>query len=108
MMTIGCSAADDWNIARNRPIKLNIVLLSFQANCSRRRKLCGWRNGNPAKRRCAAARRALFAIGGGFPVSSNARAHACNEIDSPAVFWGYFMKRDVFALAQLPRLSRAL
>jgi len=33
------------------------------------------------------------------PVSSNARAHACNQIDSQGVLQAYFMKRDVFALA---------
>jgi hypothetical protein len=33
------------------------------------------------------------------PVSSNARAHACNQIDSHGVLRAYFMKHDVFALA---------
>jgi hypothetical protein len=41
------------------------------------------------------------------PVSSNARAHACNQIDSQDVLQAYFIKRDVFALAHPVRLNRA-
>jgi hypothetical protein len=36
-----------------------------------------------------------------FPVSSNARAHACNQIDSRSLIRGYFVKCDVFAMAQV-------
>jgi hypothetical protein len=36
-----------------------------------------------------------------FPVSSNARAHACNQIDSRSLIQGYFVKCDVFALVQV-------
>ena len=40
------------------------------------------------------------------PVSSNARAHACNQIDSHGGRKAYFMKRDVFALAHPPDSAR--
>jgi hypothetical protein len=36
-----------------------------------------------------------------FPVSSNARAHACNQIDSRSLIRGYFVKCDVVAMAQV-------
>jgi hypothetical protein len=106
MMMIGCSgAADDSNIARHRQIKSNIVLLlSFQAKCSRRQKAV--RLGAMGTRRNAGALprgerylRLVEAI----PVSSNARAHACNQIDSQGVLQAYFIKRDVFALAHPAR-----
>ena len=98
---IGCSvAADDWNIARHRQIKSNIVLLlSFQAN-ARVAESCavgaiGTRRNAGALPRGERYLRLVEAI----PVSSNARAHACNQIDSQDVLQAYFMKRDVFVLA---------
>jgi hypothetical protein len=56
MMITGCSDAADSKIASIKPIKLNIVLLSFQANCTRRRKLCGYAVGpGETQVRCRAA-----------------------------------------------------
>src|SRR5262245_30514484 len=106
---IGCSAAaDDWNIARHRHIKSNIVLLSFQANCSRRRKLCGLARWETRRNAGALPRgernlRSVEAIRS----APNARAHACNQIDSHGVLQAYFVKRDVFALAHLGKFAEA-
>ena len=84
----------------HRHIKSNIVLLSFSGEMLASPKAVRW--GAMGTRRNAGALprgerylRLVEAI----PVSSNARAHACNQIDSQDVLQAYFMKRDVFVLA---------
>ena len=107
MMISGSSfAADDWNIDMHRHIKSNIVLLSSSGEMLASPKAV--RLGAMGTRRNAGALprgerylRLVEAI----PVSSNARAHACNQIDSRGARQAYFMRRDVFVLAHPGRFG---
>jgi hypothetical protein len=90
-MITGCSEAADSNIARNKPIKPNIVPPFLSGELHASPKAVRLRSGTRRNAGALPARLALFAMLEVFPVSSNARAHACTSIDSRIAIQAHFV-----------------